>query len=585
MGELKVSFAIEWRALPELAASEDEAAEAAEAAGAEAADVEIAAAVADDDAAPADVADGPAEGVRELIIYEDGMATPADLAREMGVSVRRVVAEGIESRYLTITPRVPGEVVYVRAFVTGWDLLGADTLFLNGYNSWTDSVERPPQAWMRGLAGVPTRLVDRWVLDNSGDYRFVEQDARPGRQHGFGYGYVRHESRVQLVGSLDEDEGFTLLYEDLLADEICLEKESPKGVLPAGETRQLMAFALASGKRDDAVALWCARAGYTARPAAPLVGYSSWYRHYTHISQSKLEHDLDGVAQLYEGRDLGACVSIFQVDDGWTHVGDWTTPDPARFPDGMAAMAAKIRERGLLPGLWMAPFICETNSYLYSQHQDWLLRDEQGELVRAGGNWSGAWALDLSVPEARAYVAECLRTATEDWGFRMLKLDFLYAACLKTTSDMNRAQRMADALDLLRASVPEGVAFDLCGVPLMSAFGRTEYCRIGCDVGLDWDDRPHMRLLHRERVSTKNSLANTRGRAHLDGLVFRNDPDVFFLRDDVKLSSEQKAELLWADAMLGGMFLTSDDAALWGQSELLDFDEALSAFVERSKRG
>ena len=34
-----------------------------------------------------------------------------------------------------------------------------------------------------------------------------------------------------------------------------------------------------------------------------------------------------------------------------------------------------------------------------------------------------------------------------------------------------------------------------CGVPVMPApFGIVDYCRIGCDVGLDWDDVWYMRL-------------------------------------------------------------------------------------------
>jgi alpha-galactosidase len=148
---------------------------------------------------------------------------------------------------------------------------------------------------------------------------------------------------------------------------------------------------------------------------------------------------------------------------------------------------------------------------------------------------------------------------------------------------MNRGELMADALELLRESVAEGTVFDLCGVPLMSALGRTEYCRIGCDVGLDWDDVPYMRLLHRERVSTKRSLANTRGRAHLDGRAFRNDPDVFFLRRDVKLSRKQRSDLVGADAALGGMFLTSDDVSVWDEKQRIAYDLALAVFVDRSK--
>jgi hypothetical protein len=135
------------------------------------------------------------------------------------------------------------------------------------------------------------------------------------------------------------------------------------------------------------------------------------------------------------------------------------------------------------------------------------------------------------------------------------------------------------AIDLMRASVPEDVMFDLCGVPLSSAMGRTEFCRIGCDVGLDWDDIPWMRLLHRERVSTKRSLANTRGRAHLDGRAFRNDPDVFFLRYDVRLTNEQRTDLINTDAALGGMFLTSDDVSVWDDRQRLAFKKALATFT------
>ncbi|MBQ3268126.1 MAG: hypothetical protein IJH08_09440, partial [Atopobiaceae bacterium] len=89
-------------------------------------------------------------------------------------------------------------------------------------------------------------------------------------------------------------------------------------------------------------------------------------------------------------------------------------------------------------------------------------------------------------------------------------------------------------------------------------------------------------LLHRERVSTKRSLANTHGRAHLDGVVFRNDPDVFFLRHDVKLTDAQRSALLEADATMGGMFLTSDDASAWDEGQRATFERALATFVGRN---
>ncbi len=462
-------------------------------------------------------------------------------------------------------------------------LANADALYLNGYNSWTDSVERRPADRMPGI-GVPRAVVDHWVLDGSGDYRFVEQDLRRGRQHGFGYGYLRYGRSVQFFGSTDEDSGLTLITEDLGEGTLSFSKEPPVKPLEVGREKVLISIFLGEGRLEDATASWIAASGKNMRPARPVVGYSSWYRHYTDISEEKLLSDLAGAHEQLAGRDLGECVPLFQIDDGYALVGDWGRPDEEKFPHGLAPVAKRIAAAGFRPGIWIAPFVCERKSRFFSDHPEWLLRDEAGETVATGSHWSGQVALDLLNPEVREHVAESLGMLVR-CGFSFLKCDFLYAACMIPHGGMNRGELMADALELLRGSVPEGMWLDLCGVPLVSAIGRAEFCRVGCDVGLNWDDVPHMRLTGRERVSTKNSLANTRGRAHLDGRAFRCDPDVFFLRGDVRLTDSQRQELLGADSRLGGVFLTSDDMAQWDEESRAAYEAALSTFVERSKEG
>ena len=515
----------------------------------------------------------------EARVDAQGIAWPAEPAEELGL----VTVRGAEVRRLRVCPKVPLTVLSCEAMLDV-DLVGADAIYLSGYNSWTDSWEHPVKDRMLGLSRVPRKVVDRWALDGSGDYRFEPQDTHPGHQHGWGYGYLRYGQDVLLVGSLDESNGFTVIREELEENRLTLVKEVPLRELAAGEELELMSFALVDDSPlDNAVKRWLDLAKVSARPAAPLVGFSSWYRYYQDITQEKLERDLLAVSELLAGKDLGPCAPIFQIDDGYTKIGDWTSPNLQDFPDGMGHFPQRCEELGLVPGLWMAPFVCETESALYREHPDWLLRDEAGEPVVAGSNWSGYYPLDTLNPEVRAHVRESLGMATREWGFRMLKLDFLFAACMVPHGGLNRGQLMADALQLLRDSVPEGVSFDLCGVPIASALGRTEYCRIGPDVGLDWDDKPHMRLLHRERVSTKRSLHNTRARAHLDRLAFRNDPDVFFLRNDVKLSKKRRSDLMGADASLGGMFLTSDDVGAWTKLQRLSFDRALAVFVDKER--
>jgi alpha-galactosidase len=346
---------------------------------------------------------------------------------------------------------------------------------------------------------------------------------------------------------------------------------------------QLGAYALVTGSEDWVYDRWFELMGVKARPVRPLVGYSSWYRHYGDIDQAKLAADFEGAYVGLMDVKLGNAQRVFQVDDGYCKVGDWLRVDAAKFPRGLAPLATRATAAGFLPGLWVSPFVCEAQSWLFAQHPDWLMRDEAGQLVRTGPHWSGAYALDTRNPEVRSYVRQVLQTLTCDWGFRLLKLDFLYAACMVPHDGMNRGELMADAMRLLREAAGEDVLLLGCGVPLASAFGVVDYCRIGCDVGLDWDDKPHMRLLHRERVSTKNSLGNTVSRAPLDGRAFGNDPDVFFLRDDVKFSARHRRELLETDARCGSMLLTSDDMGAWGTAERELFQAAVRTLLSRKR--
>lgn len=518
---------------------------------------------------------------RMLTLAPDGTAYPADAVAELGVSLIKGSQTGIWR--LLAEPTVELAVRAIRAELPV-DLRAIDVIYHNGYQSWTDSFERRASWAMPGLLHVPRIVVDDNVLDGSGDYRFTSYKLMPGEQHGFTYCYLRTGERVTLVGSLDEDEGFTTIFSSWGNGSLTLDKEPPAHPLAPGEGYELASFIITSGALGECLESWLSHAGVRPRPARPLIGFTSWYRHYADIDSSVLEHDLAGLARVMEGCDTSGADVTFQIDDGYAKVGDWLEVDAEKFPEGMAPLAVKVSERGFIPGLWLAPFLCERESRLFAEHPGWLLRDEHLGLVATGGNWSGAVALDTQNPEVRAYITRVLQTVVRDWGFKLLKLDFLFAACMLPHAGLNRAQLMVDGLELIREAVGEDAALLLCGVPLASAFGRCEYCRIGCDVGLDWDDVAYMRLLHRERVSTRLSLADTRGRAHLDGLVFGNDPDVFFLRDDVRLSAKQKDLLMKTDAASGSVFLTSDDMGAWDDFQCARYYDVLTTFLRRERR-
>ena len=166
-------------------------------------------------------------------------------------------------------------------------------------------------------------------------------------------------------------------------------------------------------------------------------------------------------------------------------------------------------------------------------------------------------------------------TVLNDWGFDLVKLDFLYAAAPFGNKRETRAGRMIRAMELLREFCGDKLILG-CGVPLMPAFGLVDYCRISCDVGLDWDNTWIMRHTNLERVSTKQAIENSIFRRQLNGRAFLSDPDVFFLREDnIKLTGREKKLLADCCSLFGGMLLCSDDMSKYSEAALEQYRQML----------
>lgn len=137
---------------------------------------------------------------------------------------------------------------------------------------------------------------------------------------------------------------------------------------------------------------------------------------------------------------------------------------------------------------------------------------------------------------------------------------------------------MAQGMCFLRECVGDKLILG-CGVPLASAFGRVDYCRIGCDIALSWDEPWYMKALHRERVSTPRAIRNTIGRRQLDGRAFLNDPDVFILRNERNsLTNGQRELIYFINCLFGSLVFTSDNVGEYepmAQKLFSDMDRAM----------
>ena len=440
------------------------------------------------------------------------------------------------------------------------ELAAEEKIFINGFQTWTYCPEYTQRDRIRSLRHLPRRGEEHYGLERYGDGYFVEYPNKKGITHGESWCYFRRGENYRLVASLDEDPGYTLFTFDANRGELTIRRDC-EGLCVDGDFHAFDLF-FAEGGETEVFDAWFAAMGVTCRTQEKIAGYSSWYNRYEDISETTIRTDLLGCAKVLQKGDL------FQIDDGWeSNVGDWLETDPVKFPHGLKPLADEIHARGFKAGLWLAPFVANVRSKVYNEHPDWLYLHD-GKPWYCGCNWGGFYSLDFDKPEVRAYLRESFRRVFEDWGFDLVKLDFLYGAAPFGNEKETRAGRMRRAMEFLREVCGDKLILG-CGVPVMPAFGLVDYCRISCDVGLDWDGSWLMRQTHRERVSTRQAIANTVFRRQLNGRAWLSDPDVFFLREDnLKLTEEEKLTLATVNALFGGMLLCSDDMGKYNDKAL-----------------
>ncbi|KAG0362393.1 hypothetical protein BGZ54_008640 [Gamsiella multidivaricata] len=523
----------------------------------------------------------------------------------------------IRTLELSFTPTSPSSpssdpafCISLESFCASTDLiLSGKTLLANGYQSWSTSYAGADDG---SVFQKPNWFYNELThLGLASDMHIYEYPGVKGKVHSNLVTIIRDKcvegggggkeggrpEEVVLCGGLSEDGGYTYFLMDF----------------------NLNKFAVS----QDCV-------GKQSSTQHQLSGWTSWYLHYENINEHIILenlHHFSGSGRARPSshitdndiqRGEGWPAKVFQIDDGYTIVGDWLDVDRHKFPRGMPFIAEEIRNKGLVPGLWMAPFLASKKANVVRDHPDWFVqKPATGKHAFEGGQNSnvdegqhrqglccccpvldnndtharpnpsdlmlahpafgaGAFALDLENPTVQTHLANIFRVVTQEWGFKMLKLDFLFAAALLPRNGKSRGQLMWEAMQMIRTWAGPDIILLGCGVPLGASFMLVDYCRIGCDVGAAWDTM--QRYFHdREYISCFNSLTSTLSRWAMSGRFFGNDPDVFFLRDwKMGLSSVERRTLMLLNHLLGHLVFCSDPFEIARMSP--DQREALGAF-------
>ncbi len=123
-----------------------------------------------------------------------------------------------------------------------------------------------------------------------------------------------------------------------------------------------------------------------------------------------------------------AGAEVFCIDAGWyaelgekwwDTVGEWR-PSASRFPNGIVEVLDAIRERNMVPGLWLEPEVVGMRSAVASKLPDAAFFCRRGERVVEQYRYH----LDLRHPAARGHLDEVIDSLVGDLGVGYLKLDY-----------------------------------------------------------------------------------------------------------------------------------------------------------------
>jgi alpha-galactosidase len=298
-------------------------------------------------------------------------------------------------------------------------------------------------------------------------------------------------------------------------------------------------------------------------PQRRITGWCSWYNLYAAIDEAAILEHLDAAATFRDAHQ--ARLNVFQIDDGFTpEMGDWLDVKP-QFPRGMAPLLADITAAGFTPGLWIAPFMVGNRSRLFAEHSDWVVQDRATGAPLTQMRFYGEfrwhkrseeyYILDVTHPEAEAWIRSVFRTWRRDWGCAYFKTDFMLfgsehgpETARWHRDGLSRIAIWRIMASLIREEIGDALWLG-CGCPLWASAGLVDAVRIGRDIGVEWTGDHSAESLLRDQLT----------RNHASGILWQADPDCVLLRDRFHdLSDDQVRSLLLFAGLSGGVLTSSD---------------------------
>jgi len=284
-----------------------------------------------------------------------------------------------------------------------------------------------------------------------------------------------------------------------------------------------------------------------------IIGWNSWYEFWQFVDEKDiryhLKHASPWVNNIFQSSTLAKNNTKFAliIDDGWAD--DWGAwnRNEEKFPTHFNSLTQEIKEKGLVPGIWLAPLLVRQGSSLTEKNPSWFLTEHIYE--HPTGKFK---ILDVTHPGVQIHLKKLIK-AMVGFGFEYLKLDFLFLGAYEGQRHQNVTGMQAYnlAMQMIREAAGDDIYILACGSPSIASFPYVNSWRLGADIGFmvpalfrgpSWTD------------VTKQARSLSARWLYCDLVDCDNDP--WLMRSPHTKSSAEAAG--WVAAMGGGGLFWSD---------------------------
>lgn len=314
-------------------------------------------------------------------------------------------------------------------------------------------------------------------------------------------------------------------------------------------------------------------------------GWCSWFYTYEFVTEDEVLRNTEYVSKNLRKYGL----DYIQIDEGYQKFhGEWEGNE--RFPHGMKWLAGRIKEYGLKPGIWVAPYIISEPTMVYRDHPDWLLKKADGSLMRVGPwpdentDWAKnetpkRYGLDISHPEAKEWFYGLFNMIGNDWGYEMVKIDFVAWSILSAghfyDNTYTPAKAYREGMQLIRKALGDKKHINDCGPGPVTA-GLIDSMRIEIDQNYGYADAVWKQYFA-DSSSSGPAMAK---RYYFNNRSWINDADHVCLG---MLSLAQARSAATLIGMSGGNIISGDRLTDLDESRLEILKKIMPSYGEAAK--